>query len=111
MTATEASRCGFCAVIGAPNAGKSTLVNRLAGSKVAIVSRSPHPDADVDYLFVQVMVTQRRVDTAPNCGNMLCAIGPFAIEHGLVTLRDESIGLVRDGQTSVLEVMRAVHTI
>ena len=53
-------------------------------SKVAIVSRSPHPDADVDYLFVQVMVAQRRVDTAPNCGNMLCAIGPFAIEHGLV---------------------------
>ena len=39
MTATEANRCGFCAVIGAPNAGKSTLVNRLAGSKVAIVSR------------------------------------------------------------------------
>jgi len=30
------------------------------------------------------MVTQRRVDTAPNCGNMLCAIGPFAVEHGLV---------------------------
>jgi hypothetical protein len=53
-------------------------------SKVAIVSTSSHPDADVDYLFVQVMVTQRRVDTAPNCGNMLCAIGPFAIEHGLV---------------------------
>jgi len=53
-------------------------------SKVAIVSTSTHPDADVDYLFVQVMVAQRRVDTAPNCGNMLCAVGPFAIEHGLV---------------------------
>lgn len=53
-------------------------------SKVAIVSTSSHPEADVDYLFVQVMVAQRRVDTAPNCGNMLCAIGPFAIEHGLV---------------------------
>jgi 2-methylaconitate cis-trans-isomerase PrpF len=53
-------------------------------SKVAIVSASSHPQADVDYLFVQVMVAQRRVDTAPNCGNMLCAIGPFAIEHGLV---------------------------
>ncbi|MBV7562154.1 4-oxalomesaconate tautomerase [Pseudomonas sp. sia0905] len=53
-------------------------------SKVAIVSPSSHPDADVDYLFVQVMVSQRRVDTAPNCGNMLCAVGPFAIEQGLV---------------------------
>ncbi len=53
-------------------------------SKVAIVSPSLHPDADVDYLFVQVMVSQRRVDTAPNCGNMLCAVGPFAVEQGLV---------------------------
>jgi GTP-binding protein Era len=33
-----AARCGFCAIIGAPNAGKSTLVNQLAGSKVSIVS-------------------------------------------------------------------------
>lgn len=31
-------RCGFCAIIGAPNAGKSTLVNQLTGSKVSIVS-------------------------------------------------------------------------
>jgi GTP-binding protein Era len=32
------TRCGFCAIIGAPNAGKSTLVNQLTGSKVSIVS-------------------------------------------------------------------------
>jgi GTPase len=32
------TRCGFCAIIGAPNAGKSTLVNQMTGSKVSIVS-------------------------------------------------------------------------
>ncbi|NDJ58801.1 4-oxalomesaconate tautomerase [Enterobacteriaceae bacterium 4M9] len=53
-------------------------------SKVAIVSPSDSPDADVDYLFAQVMVNEQRVDTTPNCGNMLCAVGPFAIEKGLV---------------------------
>lgn len=57
-------------------------------SKVAIVSPSSQPGVDVDYLFVQVMVEQRRVDVSPNCGNMLSAVGPFAIEQGLVPARD-----------------------
>lgn len=37
-TPGQSTRCGFCAIIGAPNAGKSTLVNQLTGSKVSIVS-------------------------------------------------------------------------
>lgn len=53
-------------------------------SKVAIISKSQQPGADVDYLFAQVLVNERRVDTKPNCGNMLVAVGPFAIEAGLV---------------------------
>lgn len=57
-------------------------------SKVAIVSRSESSDADVDYLFVQVVVGEGRVDTTPNCGNMLAGVGPFAIETGLVAARD-----------------------
>lgn len=54
-------------------------------SKVAIVSRSHDSRADIDYLFAQVLVHEQRVDTTPNCGNMLSAVGAFAIEKGLVT--------------------------
>ncbi|MGZ8156529.1 MAG: 4-oxalomesaconate tautomerase [Burkholderiales bacterium] len=57
-------------------------------SKVAIISRSTRADADVDYLFAQVLVNEALVDTKPNCGNMLVAVGPFAIEAGLVQASD-----------------------
>lgn len=57
-------------------------------SKVAIVGASSRPDADVDYLFAQVQVNERSVDTSPNCGNMLAGIGPFAIESGLIPAED-----------------------
>ena len=53
-------------------------------SKVAIVGNASRPDADIDYLFAQVAVDRAHVDLGPNCGNMLSAIGPFAIEAGLV---------------------------
>ncbi|HET9664148.1 MAG TPA: 4-oxalomesaconate tautomerase [Burkholderiales bacterium] len=56
-------------------------------SKVAMISKSRQSDADVDYLFAQVLVNEKRVDTKPNCGNMLVAVGPFAIESGLVAAR------------------------
>ncbi len=46
-------------------------------SKVAIISPSQHPGADVDYLFAQVHVLKGVVDTSPNCGNMLSAVGPL----------------------------------
>ncbi|MGH1440528.1 MAG: 4-oxalomesaconate tautomerase [Cellvibrionaceae bacterium] len=52
-------------------------------SKVAIVSLSNRDDADIDYLFAQVMVEEQRVDVSPNCGNMLSGVAPFAIEEGL----------------------------
>lgn len=53
-------------------------------SKIAIVSRSSRPGADVDYLFAQAGVGAAVIDTSPNCGNMLAGVGPFAIEAGLV---------------------------
>lgn len=53
-------------------------------SKVAVVAPSTHPDADVDYLFLQVVVDKAEVSDSQNCGNLLAGIGPFALERGLV---------------------------
>ncbi|MDC2954032.1 4-oxalomesaconate tautomerase [Streptomyces gilvifuscus] len=53
-------------------------------SKVAVVSPSADPDADVDYLFLQVVVDRPEVSDRQNCGNILAGIGPFAVERGLV---------------------------
>jgi 4-oxalomesaconate tautomerase len=53
-------------------------------SKVAIVSRSADPRADIDYLFLQVGVDDLTVSDRQNCGNILAAVGQFAVERGLV---------------------------
>jgi hypothetical protein len=78
------------AVMGSPH---EIQVDGIGGShsvtsKVAMISRSKRPDADVDYLFAQVQINERVVDTKPNCGNMLVAVGPFAIEAGLVPAKN-----------------------
>jgi 4-oxalomesaconate tautomerase len=57
-------------------------------SKVAVVSLSPRDNADVEYLFLQVWPDRPEVSDSQNCGNMLAAVGPFAIEHGLVAAGD-----------------------
>lgn len=55
-------------------------------SKVAVVGRCPEPLADVDYLFLQVSVDEPLVSDRQNCGNLLAAVAPFAIERGLVAV-------------------------
>ena len=57
-------------------------------SKVAIVSRSQRPGIDVDFLFAQVLLAEARIDTTPNCGNILAGVGPFALERGLIEAQD-----------------------
>jgi 4-oxalomesaconate tautomerase len=55
-------------------------------SKAAILGPSTRPDADVDYLFLQVAVDQASVSDSQNCGNILAGVGPWAIEQGLVAV-------------------------
>jgi 4-oxalomesaconate tautomerase len=53
-------------------------------SKVGIVRRGQAPGIDLEFLFAQVSIKEGRVDTTPNCGNMLAAVAPYGIETGLV---------------------------
>ena len=83
------------AVMGSPDRRQ---IDGLGGahpltSKVGIVRRGSKPEVDLDFLFAQVMVDQATVDTTPNCGNMLAAVVPFALETGLLAARGESTTL------------------
>ncbi len=75
------------AIFGSPD---SRQINGLGGadpltSKVAIISRSTRPGADIDYLFGQVGIDKPEVSYANNCGNISSAVGPYAVQAGLVT--------------------------
>ena len=64
-------------------------IDGLAGadpltSKLAIIGPSSRPDADVDYTFAQVSIDHPTVDYSGNCGNISSAVGPYAIDEGLV---------------------------
>ena len=79
-------------LIAAMGSGQ-TQIDGLGGgtsltSKVAIVGPSSSSDADVEYLFAQVVIDGNRVDTTPNCGNILAGVAPFAIESGLIKSTD-----------------------
>ncbi len=75
---------------------------------MAIIRRSARPDADVDYLFARVNVAAATVDYGQNCGNILAAVGPFAIERGLVRhdapLTRVRIFMENTGQLAVAEI-------
>ncbi|MDL2402095.1 4-oxalomesaconate tautomerase [Rhizobium mayense] len=77
-------------------------------SKVAILSRATRPDADVDYLFLQVFVDQALVSNAQGCGNILAGVGPAAIERGLVKTSGEAtkvrIHMVNSGEVAVARI-------
>ncbi len=98
------------AVMGSPD---NRQIDGLGGansltSKVAIISPSTRPDADVDYLFAQVVVDEPRVDYGQNCGNILAGVGPYAIERGLVEPQDGhttvAIHMINTGQIAIAKV-------
>lgn len=77
-------------------------------SKVAVIGPSQRADADVDYLFLQVVVDKAEVSDSQNCGNILAGVGPWAIEHGLVRVSGAStpvrIHMLNTGSVAVAHV-------
>ena len=78
----------FLSMMGSPDPYARQL-NGMGGgvsslSKICLVGPPTRNDADVDYTFVQVAVRDASIDMSGNCGNMLAAVGPFAVDEGLV---------------------------
>ena len=78
----------FLAALGSPDPHGRQLDGMGGGisslSKVVVVSPSARPGVDIDYLFGQVAVDRAQVDYRSNCGNLTAAVGPFAVDEGLV---------------------------
>ncbi|CAH1746050.1 4-oxalomesaconate tautomerase [Thauera humireducens] len=79
------------AVMGSPDRRQ---IDGLGGanpltSKVGIVRPGSRPGVDLDFLFAQLQPEKDTVDTTPNCGNMLAAVVPFALETGMVRAQGE----------------------
>jgi 4-oxalomesaconate tautomerase len=80
------------AIMGSPD---KRQIDGLGGahpltSKVGIVSRSSTPGVDLDFLFAQLQPDQDTVDTTPNCGNMLAAVVPFALQTGMLQAQSDT---------------------
>jgi probable AcnD-accessory protein PrpF len=92
-------------VIGSPDRyGKQT--DGMGGatsstSKIVILSKSEHPDCDIDYLFGQVAIDRPVIDWSGNCGNLTTAVGPFAISEGMIAAPRDGEAIVRIWQANI----------
>jgi 2-methylaconitate cis-trans-isomerase PrpF len=100
----------FLSVLGSPDPYGRQLDGMGGGisslSKAVIIGPPTHPDADVDYLFAQVAVEKPVVDWSSNCGNLSSAVGPFAVDEGLVRVADGE-ALVRIHQVNTKRIIHA----
>jgi 2-methylaconitate cis-trans-isomerase PrpF len=98
----------FLAAIGSPDPYGRQLDGMGGGvsslSKVCVIGPSTRPDADIDYTFAQIQVKEAKVDYGANCGNMSSAMGPFAVDEGLVKASGQE-ALVRVHNTNTKKII------
>ena len=100
----------FLAAMGSPDPNGRQL-NGMGGgisslSKVCILAPSPREDADIDYTFAQVQIREAAVDYRGNCGNMSSAVGPFAVDEGIVRPNGDT-AVVRIFNTNTKKIIRS----
>jgi 2-methylaconitate cis-trans-isomerase PrpF len=104
----------FLAAIGSPDPNGRQLDGMGGGvsslSKVCVVGPSTRPDADIDYTFAQVQVKEAKVDYGANCGNMSSAMGPFALDEGMVKVSGRE-ALVRIHNTNTKKIIHALFSV
>jgi len=100
------------AAMGSPDPNGRQL-NGMGGgisslSKVCVVGPPSRDDADIDYTFLQIGVTDALVDLSGNCGNMSSGMGPFALDEGLVPAPpDGAEAVVRIHNTNTAKIIVA----
>ena len=99
----------FLGAIGAPDPNGRQLDGMGGGvsslSKVCVIGPPSRNDADVDYTFAQVSVKDAVVDYSGNCGNMSSAVGPFALDEGLVSAGGGNQACVRIHNTNTKKII------
>jgi 2-methylaconitate isomerase len=99
----------FLQVMGSPDPNGRQLDGMGGGisslSKICIIGRSSRPDADVDYTFAQIGVRDTFVDYGANCGNMSSAVGPFALDEGLVAAPNGNEAAIRIHNTNTSKII------
>lgn len=101
----------FLSLMGSPDPNGRQLDGMGGGlsslSKVCVVGPPSRADADVDYTFAQIGVKDAGVDYSANCGNMSSAIGPFAVDDGLVEAPRDGEAVVRIHNTNTKKIIVA----
>ena len=101
----------FLAAMGVPDPYGRQLDGMGGGlsslNKVCVVGPPSRPDADVDYTFVQLGIDAPLADHGGNCGNMSAAIGPFAIEEGLLPAPADGEATIRIHNTNTGKIIRS----
>ena len=106
---TEARNVIFLGAIGSPDPNGRQLDGMGGGvsslSKVCIIGPPTRPDADIDYTFAQIAIAEASVDYSLNCGNMSAAMGPFAVDEGLVATPKGGSASVRIHNTNTGKII------